>query len=216
MITAIACVFDSLSHYFIGLNNDLLFDIKTDKRFFRNYIKGKILICGYNTYKTLPKSIIESHTILVLTKNHYNEFEDIDKEQYFRFSYVNKTLACKNINDIIELSKKFTHKNFVVIGGGEIYKLFEPYIEFWHLTIINSCIYNDTELMCENAVTIPYISRKSDYKCISYNLISQIEYDHKTEMDVKINIFSFYRCTNDANIFFEKSCVNDLINKYVR
>lgn len=118
MINAIACVFNTNTEFYIGHNNDLLFDIRSDKRFFRNYIKHKTLICGYKTYKTLPKSIIESHTILVLTKNHYNEFDHHDPIHHFEFSYTNKTLAYQDINEILEITNRYKYKDFIVIGGG--------------------------------------------------------------------------------------------------
>ena len=218
MITAIACVFERDGISYIGMDNDLLFDIRADKRFFRNYIKNSVLICGYNTYKTLPKSIIESHVVLVLTKSHYNEFEDIDKDHFWKFqSDRPKVLAYKDIEDIVDLSNFYGHKRFVVIGGGEIYELFDPYIKTWHLTIIYESKYTMEELVLNNAVKIPPILHRTSYKCISYMLNNQIEYDNKTEDNVEINIFTFYPLKLDPmDIYFEQERVRNIINDYVR
>ena len=38
----------------IGRNNDLLFNIKEDMKFFREMTKGNIIVMGYNTWLSLP------------------------------------------------------------------------------------------------------------------------------------------------------------------
>lgn len=219
MITAIACVFNTGTEFYIGQNNDLLFDIRSDKRFFRNYIKRKTLICGYKTYKTLPKDIIESHMIIVLTKNHYKEkeFDHIDRLEHFVFSDTNKVLACQDITEILRVANKFTHKSFIVIGGGEIYKQFESCIDFWHLTMVDDCIYDPIELANNNAVKIPFVPKKLEYNYTDHGLSSRlIEYDYKTETNIKFIIRTYYRVHDIAKNYFELREVQKLVKEYVR
>ena len=158
------------------------------------------------------------HFLKVLTKNHYDEFEDIDKDHFWRFNYnCPKVLAYKDIKDIVDLSNFCTHKRFVVIGGGEIYTLFDPYIKIWHLTIIYKSKYTTDELILNNAVKIPSVAHRENYKCICYTLNNQIEYDNKTDDNVEINIFSFYPMLLDfIDIYFEQMHVKRCIDEYVR
>lgn len=64
----------------IGINNDLLVNIKADLQWFKEHTKGNIVIMGYNTLKSLPGgntyNFLKGRLNIIITKNHYQELID--------------------------------------------------------------------------------------------------------------------------------------------
>ena len=52
----INCIVAVDRNWGIGKNNDLLFNLKEDMKFFREKTKDKIVFCGYNTLLSFPGS----------------------------------------------------------------------------------------------------------------------------------------------------------------
>ena len=66
----------------IGRNNELLFHIPQDMKYFKNitspeYTYGckNIVIMGYNTWKSIPEKFkpLSDRINIIITKNHFNE-----------------------------------------------------------------------------------------------------------------------------------------------
>ena len=56
----------------IGVNNELVFHIKEDMKYFKEVTTGHIVVMGYNTWKSLNKPLKDRYNI-VISENHYDE-----------------------------------------------------------------------------------------------------------------------------------------------
>lgn len=106
----------------LGKNNNLIWKLKEDLKFFRDTTMGHKIVMGYNTFKSLPK-LLPGREHIILTHRDlkiegvkiFNEFESL-------ISYL------KNIQEDI-----------YIIGGASIYKLFIDYVDELLLTEIQAC-----------------------------------------------------------------------------
>lgn len=127
MMDAIACVLPMNDKWYIGKDNDLLFKIPNDLKFFRNaQSKYHTLICGYKTYETLPSYILNRKDVViaVLTKRHKDLISPRSNVKVI--SKDELPLYCESIDD-----------RALVIGGGKIYMMCLPYISNFFVTIVS-------------------------------------------------------------------------------
>lgn len=94
----------------IGLNNDLLWRLPNDMKFFKETTSGHHIITGRKNYISIPKKFrpLPNRTNIVLTRQ--TDFEE------------EGVVVCHNIEDAIEIAKKNNEKELFIIGGGQIYK----------------------------------------------------------------------------------------------
>ena len=122
MINAIVCVDNNWG---IGKNNDLLFNLKEDMKFFREKTKDKIVFCGYNTLLSFPgsKPLKNRSTIVLCPK-------EIERDDCFCIHDFNEAIAL-----IKELAK--TQEVFV-IGGAMLYKSMLHYYDRVYVTKVDA------------------------------------------------------------------------------
>ena len=94
----------------IGKNNDLLFNIPEDKKFFRRMTLGKTVVMGRKTYLSLPggKGFSDRRNI-ILSKS--ADFSPADGE------------VCRNTEELRAILKNIPDNDIFIIGGAEIYSL---------------------------------------------------------------------------------------------
>ncbi|HAB66174.1 MAG TPA: dihydrofolate reductase [Firmicutes bacterium] len=92
----------------LGFNNNLIWHIKEDMKFFRNTTTGYPIVMGRKTYLSLPK-LLPNRTHIVLTRS------DI--------SLPSEVITFSSIEDFLNYAKNID-TDFYVIGGGTIYKEF--------------------------------------------------------------------------------------------
>jgi len=104
----IVCVAEDFG---IGNNNDLLFSLPPDMKFFRETTMGKVIIMGRGTLDSFPGGKpLKNRTNIVITR---------DK------SFVREGAEVFNSKEeILEYVKQFDSDDVFVIGGGQIYELF--------------------------------------------------------------------------------------------
>ena len=109
----------------IGKNNDLLFNLKEDMKFFREKTKDKIVFCGYNTLLSFPgsKPLKNRSTIVLCPK-------EIERDDCFCIHDFNEAIAL-----VKELAK--TQEVFV-IGGAMLYKSMLPYYDRVYVTKVDA------------------------------------------------------------------------------
>ncbi len=91
----------------IGKDNNLLFSIPKDMKFFRETTTGKVVILGRKNLESFPGGKpLKNRTNIVLTRNADFECEG--------------AVVCTDINKIAELG--YNDEEIFVIGGAEIYK----------------------------------------------------------------------------------------------
>lgn len=120
MISLIACVDMGMG---IGNgDNELLFDLPADRRYFRQQTKKKIVVMGRKTWESLPKRPLDQRENYVLTN---------DKDYVAEGATV-----IHSIDDIIELGKG--KKEVFVMGGGELYKQMFPLADKMYITHVHT------------------------------------------------------------------------------
>lgn len=108
----------------LGYENNLIWRIKEDLNFFKEYTTGKQMIMGYNTFyslrggKPLP---LRKH--VVLTKNHEIE----ENEQIY---------IVRSMNELLEYINEY-QEEMVVIGGASLYRNMLEYTKKIILTEID-------------------------------------------------------------------------------
>ena len=112
----------------LGYRNDLIWKIKEDLQFFKKQTMGNYIIMGKNTYESLPKQLAGRKYIVLTSDEHLHKND--------------KLLTFRTIRDVLEFVKKNKDSQFFVIGGGQIYKSFLPYVNAMYLTEINDTFKN--------------------------------------------------------------------------
>jgi len=107
-------------NYELGKNNDLIWKLKEDLKFFRNETMNKTIVMGYNTFKSLPKLLPNRNHVVLTHKN-------IDN---------NEVLTFDNFEDLITYLNTIDD-DIYIIGGASIYKLFIDIADEIILTEIN-------------------------------------------------------------------------------
>ena len=107
----------------IGKDNELLYNIPEDKKFFRSMTKGKTVIMGRKTYQSLPggKALPERRNIIF---SNDEGFSPADCE------------VCRSIAQLEEIIADTPTDEVFVIGGGEIYSLLLEKCSKAYITLI--------------------------------------------------------------------------------
>lgn len=107
----IVCVSEN---YGIGKENGLLFSLPPDMKLFRETTMGKVIIMGRATLDSFPNGApLKNRVNIVLTHDKSFARENV--------------LAFNSVEDILSHIKNYPESDCYVIGGAEIYRLFEPY-----------------------------------------------------------------------------------------
>ena len=106
----------------IGKNNDLLFSLPEDMKFFREKTKDKTVCMGYNTLLSFPGSKpLKNRVNIVLAP------EGVERDD------------CIIVHTLEELSKTLkAYDNVFVIGGAMFYRTMLPYCEEIFVTKVDA------------------------------------------------------------------------------
>lgn len=104
----------------LGKNNDLIWKLKGDLKFFKDLTTNHIIVMGRKTFESLPKMLPNRHHIIISSNNSFN-----DKVEVFN-----------NIYLFLEKYKNYKDEIFI-IGGASIYKSFLEYANKLYLTEID-------------------------------------------------------------------------------
>ena len=137
----------------LGKNNDLIWHLKGDMKFFRELTTNHVIVMGRKTFESLPKMLPNRHHIII-SNNNLN-----DKVEVFN-----------NINSFLEKYKDYEDEIFI-IGGSSIYKAFLDYSNKLYLTEIdeedkNADVY--FPLFDKSLWDKEYISEDKEEKNIKY------------------------------------------------
>ena len=104
----------------LGKDNDLIFNIPEDMRFFRESTINKPIVMGINTFNSLPK-VLPNRKHIILTHQKIEESDNI--------------VVFNNLESLLNFLKDL-ETEIMIIGGAQIYKQFLPYADTMLLTEI--------------------------------------------------------------------------------
>ena len=112
--------------YGIGKNNDLLFHLPLDMKFFRETTKGHMVFMGENTLLSFPGSKpLKNRVNVVLSQDQTHNYE-----------------GCENVHNFDEfikiLKKNGENSDVFVIGGASIYRQTLPFVDKVLLTKVDA------------------------------------------------------------------------------
>jgi dihydrofolate reductase len=113
----------------IGKNNQLLWSLPNDMKFFKNTTWGMPVIMGRKTFESLKKDLPGRFNIVITRQPDLN---------------VKNVVIAKDLNDALEKSVETNCKETFVIGGGEIYKQFIKVADRIYMTRVHTTIEGDT------------------------------------------------------------------------
>lgn len=123
MIISILCVD---KNYGIGKNNDLLFHLPLDMKFFRETTKGHTVCMGENTLLSFPNSKpLPNRKNIVLSQDETHNYEGCENIHNFE----------EFIHRIKELGK---NEDVFIIGGASIYRQTLPFVDRVLLTKVDA------------------------------------------------------------------------------
>lgn len=111
-------------HRAMGKDNNLLCILKDDLKHFHDTTKGSIVVMGRKTWNSIGRPLPD-RTNIILTRNENHP--------------VPKCMECHLMHSQREVMDYYcrSNKDMYVIGGSEIYKLFEPFISKFIITHID-------------------------------------------------------------------------------
>lgn len=112
----------------IGKNNELLWRLPNDSKFFKNTTWGMPVIMGRKTYESLGKPLA-GRTNIIITRQ-----KDWQPEGAF---------VVHDIKDAMATAAKTDAKEAFIIGGGEIYRQTLPITQRVYLTRVHTTIEGD-------------------------------------------------------------------------
>ncbi len=141
----------------LGKDNDLIWKIKQDMKFFKEQTMNQYVLMGYNTYLSLPKKLIGRKYIVLTSKD--------------KGLFPNDVMVVNSLDEFYCLKSQINDDVFV-IGGSTVYKLMLPDTDEIYLTEIDDSCY-------EADVYFPKF-KDSDYEkvLIDENLDNDPSYRH--------------------------------------
>lgn len=118
----------------IGKNNDLMWHLPADMKFFRETTSGHIVVMGRKNYESIPEKFrpLPNRENVVLSRN-----EDFKAEG---------CLVFHSLQDCLEHYQNETERTVFIIGGGQIYKdaLEANAVDEMYITEVNHTFDADT------------------------------------------------------------------------
>ncbi|MBL7743392.1 MAG: type 3 dihydrofolate reductase [Chitinophagaceae bacterium] len=108
MGVSISLVVAAAKNNVIGKDNQLLWRLPEDMKFFKNVTWGMPVVMGRKTFESLGKPLPGRKNIIITRQNGWN---------------VEGTIPVKSLDDAVFLVKNMDVKEMMVIGGGEIYNM---------------------------------------------------------------------------------------------
>ena len=104
----------------IAKNNQLAWNIKEEMQHFKNTTINKIVVMGYNTFLSLNKKTLPNRKNIIFSN-----------KQNLK---INNAKVTNDINYVLKLAKK---NDVYIIGGKQIYQLFNKYCDEIILSKLN-------------------------------------------------------------------------------
>lgn len=142
------------SNGLIGVDNGLPWKCQEDLAIFKRKTKGKIVVMGRKTYESIGKPLPDR--VSVIMSNTMKE-------------YPSDIIVTNNIEEIFKLAEDLG-KDIFIIGGSEIFNLFEEHIDYYHIT----------EIKGDYGSVVNGIYYKKEFPKNKNQLVSKLEHEEFT------------------------------------
>jgi dihydrofolate reductase len=110
----------------IGRDNDLLWKLPADMRFFKNLTWGMPVIMGRKTFESMRAKPLPGRINIIITRD-VNRYQENDQLK----------VAC-SLDEALEFARATDCREAFIIGGGEIYKQAFPITDRIYLTRVET------------------------------------------------------------------------------
>jgi len=108
----------------IGNKGELLVQIPTDQKFFRDMTKGKVIVLGRKTLITFPGKLpLAQRTNIILSSN-----QEVS---------VRNGIVVHSMEEALEELENYQKEDIYIVGGERIYRQFLPYCKTAYITKID-------------------------------------------------------------------------------
>jgi len=114
----------------IGKDNQLLWHLPKDMRFFKNTTWAMPILMGRKTFESMGSRLLPGRLNIILT----NQAD---------YSQAGASIV-HSLSEAIQLAEKEDYKKLMVIGGGQIYEMALPFAHKIWLTRVHTTIDGDT------------------------------------------------------------------------
>lgn len=114
----------------IGKNNQLLWHLPNDMKFFKQTTWAMPVVMGRKTFESMNNKPLNGRLNIVVTRQKDFKAEGV--------------VAVESIADAVFVAKEHLYKEVFIIGGGEIYKETLPKADIIYFTKVNTVIEGDT------------------------------------------------------------------------
>lgn len=112
----------------LGKDNQLLWYLPNDLKYFKKVTTGYPVIMGRKTFESIGKPL-PNRLNLIISRNKKSSTENL--------------IYCNSLSEAIALASA-QNKDIFIIGGGEVYKQAMPLAQKLHLTLVDTVIEADT------------------------------------------------------------------------
>lgn len=126
----ISLVVAASDNHAIGKDNQLLWHLPKDMRFFKNTTWALPILMGRKTFESLGNKPLPGRLNLVITRQAGVTY--------------NGATVVSSLEEAITMAKQNDYKELMVIGGGEIYTMALPMADSLYLTRVHTTIEGDT------------------------------------------------------------------------
>ncbi len=150
----------------IGLNNDLLFHIPEDLKYFKEKTLGKVVVMGRKTLESLPGGKPLPKRTTVVLSSAMKETEGV--------------IIAKNIDELKNILSDYSDDDIMICGGEQIYKLLVPLCDEAYVTKIKKNVSADKffpDLDKDENWTLKESSEEKEYNEIHFNFNIYIKGD---------------------------------------
>lgn len=119
----ISLVVAAANNNVIGKDNQLVWNLPNDMKFFKNVTWGMPVVMGRKTFESLGKPLPGRKNIILTRQSDWK---------------VEGTVAVKSFDDAVFLVKEMDVKQMMVIGGGEIFKMVFPKANRIYITRVDA------------------------------------------------------------------------------
>lgn len=113
----------------IGFNNQLPWHLPNDLHFFKEKTMGHPIVMGRKTFESMNQRLLPGRKTVVISRNPYYG-KDIEN-----------LCLLTHISPILNLAQD---QEIMVIGGSQIFKMFDPYASKIYRTIVDGDFQTDT------------------------------------------------------------------------